>query len=618
MKLTSTFILVILLITFSCQKDDGHSSGGEQQENIPNMFSEYFGSDISRDFLGTVIDKNNLPIEGVTISIGNETAITDSNGVFIIRNADVKEHFGYIKAEKAGYIHGSRSVVPSNGTNKVTIMLLEATVVGSVSSGSSETITANDGSSVSFDGNFIKEDGSTYSGSVDVIIHHLDPSDDDMNLQMPGMLYAENEDGAERMLQTLGMLAVELRGTSGEDLNLAEDSTSEIKIPVDASLMSIAPATIPLWYFDEDNGYWKEEGEATLQGNVYVGSVSHFSFWNVDIPVETTILCVNLINEDGNEINNMRVTLTSTTYGTTTGITNDNGEVCGLVPSNQTLTLNVFNNGICDNIILVSQLTGPLSADSSIDVVVPNNPNVTEDIVTGNFSTCDGEPVSNGYVLLNYEDAEVIGEVNNGNFEISLYRCSESTEFSLIGIDLDNLQSSTEVTYNFITPTTNVGQIISCTNLYYNYVTYQYNDTTIVRSEIDGAPAFWFRCELSETGNTLSAIVDPNTTGPQTFRLTLWDNTNGIEPGNYNGVHGEGNTDTALADLGGSHIFSQIGSGYFRNFEGNAQLIRMGDIGEIVEISFSGIFDISEGPNDIEYLEENVPISGYMYLIRDE
>ncbi|MCA0154283.1 carboxypeptidase-like regulatory domain-containing protein, partial [Winogradskyella vincentii] len=204
-------LLFSLLTITSCQKDDGPSmNDGEQQENVPDNFSEYFGNDVSKNFLGTVIDDDKDPIEGVTITIGNETATTDSNGVFIINNATVKERFGYIKALKEGYIHGSRAVVPSNGTNKVTIMLLEASITGTISSGNAETVTSDDGSSVSFDGNFVKEDGTEYTGSVDVIMHHLDPADEDMPMQMPGMLYAQNEAGAERMLQTLGMLAVEL------------------------------------------------------------------------------------------------------------------------------------------------------------------------------------------------------------------------------------------------------------------------------------------------------------------------------------------------------------------------------------------------------------------------
>jgi hypothetical protein len=261
-------ILLALLTLTGCQQDDGPSNGGNQQENIPDTFSEYFGNPVTRNFLGNVIDTDKNPIEGVTITIGSQTATTDENGVFILNNATVNERFGYIKAEKSGYIHGSRSVVPTSGINKVTIMLLEATIAGSVNSESVESVTANDGSSLSFDGNFVKEDGTEYSGNVDVVIRHLDPADEDMVMQMPGMLYAENEDGAERMLQTLGMLAVELIGSGGEDLNLADGSTSEIRIPVDPSLMGIAPATIPLWSFDETNGYWKEEGFATLQGNM--------------------------------------------------------------------------------------------------------------------------------------------------------------------------------------------------------------------------------------------------------------------------------------------------------------------------------------------------------------
>ncbi|NRB84955.1 MAG: hypothetical protein HRU49_14480, partial [Winogradskyella sp.] len=262
-------------------------------------------------------------------------------------------------------------------------MLLEETVVGTVSSGSSDTVTADDGSSVSFDGNFVKEDGTAYTGSVNVIMHHLDPTDEDMEDQMPGMLYAENEDGAERMLKTLGMLAVELRGSGGEDLNLAEGSTSEIKIPVDATLLASAPATIPLWYFDEATGYWKEEGEATLQGNMYVGTVSHFSFWNCDIPAEAVMLCVTLVDEDGEELNNIKVGITSTIFGTTYGYTNELGQVCGLVPSNETLTLNIYGYEICGNTPLLTETIGSFTFDSSITLVVPSNPNIIEETVIG-------------------------------------------------------------------------------------------------------------------------------------------------------------------------------------------------------------------------------------------
>ena len=226
----------------SCKKDS-LPNDNQQNDDTPSNFHENFGNEITRTFIGNVIDTNKNPIENATISIGSAEVQTDDRGVFIIKDAQVNERFAYVKVEKSGYIHGSRSVMPTSGINKVTIMLLEETVAGSTNSGTEETISIANGASVSLEGNYIKEDGTPYTGSLDVIIHHLDPTDENINLQMPGMLYAENEEGNEFMLQTLGMLAVELRGSAGEDLNLAEGSSAEIKIPVDPGIISIAPSS---------------------------------------------------------------------------------------------------------------------------------------------------------------------------------------------------------------------------------------------------------------------------------------------------------------------------------------------------------------------------------------
>jgi hypothetical protein len=60
-----------------------------------------------------------------------------------------------------------------------------------------------------------------------------------------------------------------------------------ITVDIPPSLEGTAPATIPLWYYDDATGLWKEEGTATKQGDKYVGSVSHFSDWNCDVPQGT-------------------------------------------------------------------------------------------------------------------------------------------------------------------------------------------------------------------------------------------------------------------------------------------------------------------------------------------
>lgn len=607
MKLIKKLPNLILMLSFSllvltsCQKDNDNSGNGEQQENIPDTFSEYFGNDISRDFLGSVIDKNHNPIEGVTITIGNETTITDGNGVFILNNASVKQRFGYIKAEKSGYIHGSRSVVPSNGTNKVTIMLLEEIVVGTVSSGSAETVTASDGSSVSLDGNFIKEDGSDYSGAVNVIMHHIDPMDTDMELQMPGMLYAENESGAERMLQTLGMLAIELRGSGGEDLNLAEGSTSEIKFPVDPSLMSMAPATIPLWYFDEVNGYWKEEGEATLQGNMYIGTVSHFSFWNCDIPAEAITLCVTATDDDNNILNNLYVTITSAAFGTRSGYSNNDGEVCGFVPSNESLILNVYSYDFCIDGPLHTETVGPFNADSSITVIVPDNPNIIQETVVGMFNTCNGDPVTDGYVQITYDSQTFTDAVNNGDFEINLLRCADENTFTIKGSDYVNLQTTDSISYTFTTPLTDIGSISAC-NAVTEFIQYTIDDSETVFI-FDNISAGFYPNSPNYPGPGIDIFASNNDDNQNCYYMYGILN----DP-DYLGSYGNFNDFNGTSGETGFFIGECINmSGNNNNITYNVTSI--GELGEYIDINFSGNYEDFNG--------EAHSIIGIVHVLRD-
>ena len=222
-----------------------------------------------------------------------------------------------------------------------------------------------------------------------------------MEQQMPGMLLAQNIQNEARMLETLGMLAVELRGDNGEKLNLLEGTTATISVPLDPETLAIAPNEIPLWYFDEDNGYWIEEGSATLQGTKYVGTVSHFSFWNCDIPAEYIILCLNITDVNNNPLGNILINIESEQNGSRNGITNVDGEVCGIVPANQILNLKYYYYNYCNNQEIPNSAgsVGPLSQDTTLDIVLDSS-EVTEqlEVITGVFNTCDGSAVVNGYV----------------------------------------------------------------------------------------------------------------------------------------------------------------------------------------------------------------------------
>jgi hypothetical protein len=289
-------------------------------ENAPEIPLN-FGSDVSKNFTGQVVDESNNPVSNVAITVANKTATTDVNGVFIINNATVSQNFAYVKAKKAGYLDGSRSLVPTNGMNNVKITLLSGTVVGTLNSGTIGSISLPNGAKVTFDGNFETTTGQAYSGVVSVILKHLDPTDATTFDKMPGMLLAQNASGEERVLESYGMMNIELRGAASQKLQLS--TTAQIEMPIATSQLATSPTTIPLWHFDETLGYWKEEGTAIKQGTKYVGTVSHFSWWNCDAQFPTVRLSVTVVNSSGTSLANVRVGIRRATNSyTVNGITN--------------------------------------------------------------------------------------------------------------------------------------------------------------------------------------------------------------------------------------------------------------------------------------------------------
>ncbi len=75
-------------------------------------------------------------------------------------------------------------------------------------------------------------------------------------------------------------------------------------------MLADAPPTMPLWYFDEEAAQWVEEGEANLVGNEYIGEVSHFTAWNVDMPLDPRTFVAGYVLDCNNEpLANIRVSV---------------------------------------------------------------------------------------------------------------------------------------------------------------------------------------------------------------------------------------------------------------------------------------------------------------------
>ena len=584
MNAKKLFLLVLLFpfLFSSCSNDSGNN--GNSIDTPLN-----FGSEVSKNFSGQIIDENNIPLSNVAITISNKTATTDVNGVFIINNATVREKFAFVTAKKAGYLDGSRSLVPTSGINNLKITLLSGTIVGTVNSGTSGSVSLTNGAKVTFDGNFKTTTGTAYSGAVSVIMKHLNPSDPTILDKMPGMLLAVNSSGEERVLETYGMMNIELRGTASQKLQIS--TTAQIEMPIATSQLASSPSTIPLWHFDETLGYWKEEGLATKQGTKYVGTVSHFSWWNCDAQFPTINLTVTVVNTVGSTLSNLKVALrrASSTYSVN-GFTNNLGQVCGLVPANETLTMTVYDT--CDNVIYTSSV-GPFSSDTTLPNVVITNSTIQSTLVQGNLLKCDGTNVSNGYVLLHYGNQNVLATVTNASFSFTMLVCSATnTGFTLQGFDYENLQTTNPINFTFTNPITNVGNLTACSTIS-EFISYRIdanptkyiiaNITALGRSSASGT---------TNSGLTISAYTVNTPTTSQGFYL--YGNT--IIPGIYTSSL----FSIESADTGAINVQTVNTVSY--------NLSSVGAIGQYIDITFNGTYTNTTGSHTI---------TGVAHVIRD-
>jgi hypothetical protein len=412
---------------------------------------------------GIVIDENNKPVVGATVTSGASSTTTDRYGAFRFRNISLSKANGTVKVAKAGYFTGFRTFVSVAGRiNNIRLKLLPKTNAGTFSGSGGGTINITGGGKLVMPAAAVTDAaGAAYSGTVNVAMTWIDPSSADLPNIVIGDLRGITTAGEERGLTTYGMLGVEMTGSGGQTLKIAAGKTAELTFPIPASLQSSAPSTIDLWHFDEATARWKQEGTATKTGTNYIAQVSHFSFWNCDAPFPLIDLCMTLVNGDGQPLNNVQVRIKrpSGSYGY--GRTDSTGSLCGKVPKAEALVLEVLDQ--C-NAIVYSQNIGPFSANTSLGNITVNIPAVNNLVITGTITNCAGGNVTSGAAAIYMAGGyHYTAPVTNGTFSLSIIRCNGAAiNFTVLGVDYSTLQQSIPVSGSGTTGTVNVGTLQAC------------------------------------------------------------------------------------------------------------------------------------------------------------
>ena len=463
------FLLIGGLITFfACSKNKDTPPSGELPADKV----------VTASIRGRVLDENGLPVAGAAVSGGGANTVTDVNGSFSFKDIQTSSRWGFVKVSKIGYFTGSRTVVTdAGGLNVVTISLIPRTARGSVSGSSGGKVTIQTGDTVAFDAAAVVNaaTNAAYTGSVQVFASYLDPTSANVSQIMPGDLRGIGSNGKETALQSFGMMAVELQGDAGEKLQIASGKKATLTMAIPADLQATAPATIPLWYFNETTGQWIEEGSATRQGNSYVGQVGHFTYWNCDAPSGAVSFKVKLKDQHGNAMANTHIQFTSPSFGARGGYTDSTGYAQGMIPKGQTLLFEVLSP--C-NTVLLAENVGPTLADQDLGTLTVTRPDADLQL-SGTVVDCSGNAVANGFVNAVIEGQYFSAPVSNGHFALTISRCSASSaELKLTAGDNATAQQGTASTFTVTKGSKDVGELVACGVKMEEHVSFIINGTT--------------------------------------------------------------------------------------------------------------------------------------------
>jgi len=483
MKSKQTLLLsacIILFLCSACDKELVEKADVVQPDPITPDLTVKITSSVS----GFVTDETGNPIMFASVAAGDKVALTDAYGYFKIVNASLAEMAGQVNVIKTGYFDGYKTFTPLESKETfVRLKLLTKSETGTVDAAAGGAVATSDGGKITLPANGIvtAKEGAVYSGQVHISARLINPSEESsLHLDMPGDSRGTDTDGHLKALKTFSTIAVELTGSSGQLLQLAEGKPATLSLPIPSSLMADAPTTIDLWSYDTKTGLWKQEGTATKTGDVYIGTVTHFSFWEGAEGIPLVNFTAQITDATAQPLANVPVSITmsgmpkNAGYGRF-GYTDANGFITGAVFANSNLVLDILTP--CA-LTAYSHEFATTATDIDLGTLTGN---LGQNTVTlnGTVTNCDNQPVADGYVQTYDNGFYNRIAIHNGAFSFTGLACT-NTIVNVVVVDYatDKQNAPKEVTIT--SGANNLGTLSACGTSAMGNITYTLDDNPTV------------------------------------------------------------------------------------------------------------------------------------------
>ena len=268
-------------------------------------------------------------LENVKVSIGDSNTTTNINGYYTFSDLTPSDEV-VVNFEKEGYLLGSTNIQLKSlsGDNTTASNYLEYTMRAHNYQWDYDSTGGVDNAYVTIDTSvsYIDSTGNTYNGTISAELTILDIATDEGKTLFSGSFKGINSNSDIVQFTSYGLSSIQLKDNNGNVLSFSNGATATLIFNSISS--SENPDTIPLWYYDYDQGLWFEKGYAQLQDDgTYKGEISHPGTWSLNIPLEEDpgIYIGRIIDIDGKPIGDVRVYAVGENWVSSDLTTNENG-----------------------------------------------------------------------------------------------------------------------------------------------------------------------------------------------------------------------------------------------------------------------------------------------------
>ncbi len=244
------------------------------------------------------------PLANVKVTAKSQTATTATDGTFSLNSISPDARV-IVKYEADSYATSFSLVsVAKKETSTTQGLLNKVGVSSSIGANVANTLNVpNSSAQVVLAANSVElAAGGALSATVTAKLTSIDPTANAQSL--PGDFTSVTNSGGVKTIESFGALSVELTDASGKKLSLTPGKSMSIRIPL-ASRNTNPPLTAPLYYFNEGNGRWVEEGTATLAGTpgnqYYEATVTRIAIWQCAQPMDEIIYVSSCVVDSTNQ-----------------------------------------------------------------------------------------------------------------------------------------------------------------------------------------------------------------------------------------------------------------------------------------------------------------------------